>query len=222
MRCRRWSTRRRTASIRRSTRRRRRPAGCRRTTRTCRTSRCAPATATRIRRAFVARDIGADPMLLAADYSQIELRIMAHLSQDPALIEAFRTDTDIHAATASNVFGVPLDEVTSEQRRRAKVFNFGVLYGLSEYGLSTKERISREEAGEFIRRYFETLRERARLARRRDRELPHARLRGDADGAPALHPGDPLVELPGARRPASAWRSTCRCRARRATSSRSR
>jgi DNA polymerase-1 len=108
-----------------------------------------------IRRAFIARDIGADPMLLAADYSQVELRIMAHLSQDPALIEAFHTNTDIHAATASNVFGVPLDEVTSEQRRRAKVFNFGVLYGLSEYGLSTKERISREEAGEFIRRYFE-------------------------------------------------------------------
>ena len=108
-----------------------------------------------IRRAFIARDIGDDPMLLAADYSQVELRIMAHLSQDPALIEAFRTDTDIHAATASSVFGVPLDDVSAEQRRRAKVFNFGVLYGLSEYGLSTKERIPREEAGEFIRRYFE-------------------------------------------------------------------
>lgn len=109
----------------------------------------------RIRGAFIARDIGADPMLLAADYSQIELRIMAHLSKDPALIEAFTSDEDIHAATASNVFQVPLDEVTSEQRRRAKVFNFGVLYGLSEYGLSTKERIPREEAAEFIRRYFE-------------------------------------------------------------------
>ena len=109
----------------------------------------------RIRSAFIARDIGKDPMLLAADYSQIELRIMAHLSQDPALIEAFRADEDIHAATAANVFGVPLDEVTAEQRRRAKVFNFGVLYGLSEYGLSTKERIPREEAAEFIRRYFE-------------------------------------------------------------------
>ena len=94
-------------------------------------------------------------MLLAADYSQIELRIMAHLSQDPALIEAFKDDEDIHAATASNVFGVPFDEVTAEQRRRAKVFNFGVLYGLSEYGLSTKERIPREEAATFIKRYFE-------------------------------------------------------------------
>ncbi len=109
----------------------------------------------KIRRAFIARDLGDDPMLLAADYSQIELRIMAHLSQDPALIEAFQDDEDIHAATASNVFDTPLDEVTSEQRRRAKVFNFGVLYGLSEYGLSTKERIPREEAALFIRRYFE-------------------------------------------------------------------
>ena len=109
----------------------------------------------KIRRAFIARDIGDDPMLLAADYSQIELRIMAHLSQDPALIEAFTADEDVHAATAANVFDTPLDEVTSEQRRRAKVFNFGVLYGLSEYGLSTKEHIPREDAALFIRRYFE-------------------------------------------------------------------
>ncbi|MEX0749451.1 MAG: DNA polymerase, partial [Dehalococcoidia bacterium] len=72
----------------------------------------------KIRRAFIARDIGKEPMLLAADYSQIELRIMAHLSQDPALIEAFVQDEDIHAATASSVFDVPLDEVTSEMRRR--------------------------------------------------------------------------------------------------------
>jgi DNA polymerase-1 len=77
------------------------------------------------------------------------------MSQDPALIESFVNDEDIHAATASSVFDVPLDEVTSEMRRRAKVFNFGVLYGLSEYGLSTKERIPREEAATFIRRYFE-------------------------------------------------------------------
>src|SRR6185295_4959323 len=101
------------------------------------------------------RDFGRDPILLAADYSQVELRIMAHLSGDPALIEAFQSDEDIHAATASNVFNVSIDEVTPEQRRRAKVFNFGVLYGLSEFGLSTKEHISREEAGTFIKRYFE-------------------------------------------------------------------
>ena len=107
-----------------------------------------------IRRCFVARDIGPDPLLLAADYSQIELRILAHLSGDPTLIEAFRRDEDIHAATASQVFDVPLDEVTADQRRRAKVFNFGVLYGLSEFGLSTREGISREEAAAFIENYF--------------------------------------------------------------------
>jgi DNA polymerase-1 len=107
-----------------------------------------------IRRAFIARDIGPEPGLIAADYSQIELRIMAHLSQDPKLIEAFEQDEDIHAATASSVFGVPIEEVTADQRRRAKVFNFGVLYGLSEFGLATREGISREEAAEFINTYF--------------------------------------------------------------------
>lgn len=108
-----------------------------------------------VRRAFVARDVGPDPHLLSADYSQIELRIMAHITEDPALVGAFRRDEDIHAATASQVFGVSLDEVTPLMRRRAKVFNFGVLYGLSEYGLSLRERIPREEAAEFIRTYFE-------------------------------------------------------------------
>jgi len=108
-----------------------------------------------IRQAFIARDVGPDPYLVAADYSQIELRIMAHLSGDPALIEAFLRDEDIHASTASQVFGVPLQEVTPSMRRRAKVFNFGVIYGLSDWGLSVRERISREEAAEFIRRYFE-------------------------------------------------------------------
>jgi len=108
-----------------------------------------------IRRAFIARDVGPDPYLLAADYSQIELRVMAHLSRDPALVEAFLRDEDIHASTAAQVFGVPLDQVTPIMRRRAKVFNFGVLYGLSDWGLSVRERIPREEAAEFIRRYFE-------------------------------------------------------------------
>ncbi len=107
-----------------------------------------------IRRCFVARDFGPRPILIAADYSQIELRIMAHLSQDPALIEAFQQDEDIHAATAAQVFGVEIDKVTADQRRRAKVFNFGVLYGLSEFGLSTREGIPREEAAQFIERYF--------------------------------------------------------------------
>jgi len=108
-----------------------------------------------IRRAFIARDVGPNPMLLSADYSQIELRIMAHITEDPGLVQAFLRDEDIHAATASQVFGVPLGQVTPAMRRRAKVFNFGVLYGLSEYGLSTREKISREDAAEFIRTYFE-------------------------------------------------------------------
>jgi DNA polymerase-1 len=107
-----------------------------------------------IRRCFVARDIGPNPVLLAADYSQIELRILAHLSEDAGLIEAFQNDEDIHAATASQVFDVPPEEVTADMRRRAKVFNFGVLYGLSEFGLSTREGITREEAATFIERYF--------------------------------------------------------------------
>jgi DNA polymerase-1 len=109
----------------------------------------------KIRRAFIARDAGPDPQLLSADYSQIELRIMAHITGDPNLVNAFLADEDIHAATASQVFGVPLSEVTSDMRRRAKVFNFGVLYGLSEFGLSVREKISREEAANFIRTYFE-------------------------------------------------------------------
>lgn len=108
-----------------------------------------------IRRAFIARDVGPDPWLLSADYSQIELRIMAHITGDPGLVEAFRRGEDIHAATAAQVFGVGIGEVTPVMRRRAKVFNFGVLYGLSEYGLSVREGISREEAAEFIRTYFE-------------------------------------------------------------------
>jgi DNA polymerase-1 len=107
-----------------------------------------------VRRAFVAGDVGPEPLLLSADYSQIELRIMAHITEDPGLVGAFERDEDIHAATASQVFGVPLSGVTPEMRRRAKVFNFGVLYGLTEFGLSQREGISREEAAEFIKTYF--------------------------------------------------------------------
>jgi DNA polymerase-1 len=77
------------------------------------------------------------------------------MSEDPNLVAAFQRDEDIHAATASQVFGVPIAKVTPAMRRRAKVFNFGVLYGLSDYGLSVREKISREEAANFIRTYFE-------------------------------------------------------------------
>ena len=108
-----------------------------------------------VRRAFVARDLAPDPYLFSADYSQIELRILAHISQDPRLVESFLQDEDIHAATAAQVFGVDIADVDREMRSRAKVFNFGVLYGLTDFGLAQREGISREEAGAFIKRYFE-------------------------------------------------------------------
>ena len=91
-----------------------------------------------------------------ADYSQIELRIMAHLSGDPSLIEAFNSGADIHAITASKVFHVPLDEVTPIMRRNAKAVNFGIIYGISAFGLSEDLNITRKDAKEFIDEYFET------------------------------------------------------------------
>jgi DNA polymerase-1 len=107
-----------------------------------------------VREAFVAGG-GDDWVLLSADYSQVDLRVLAHLSQDPRLLAAFRADEDIHAATASEVFGVALDEVTSDMRRVAKTVNFGVIYGMSEFGLAQGTGLSREEAGRFISAYFE-------------------------------------------------------------------
>jgi len=93
--------------------------------------------------------------LLSADYSQIDLRVLAHLSQDPGLIAAFAHDEDIHATTASKIFGIPADEVTPEMRRNAKTVNFGVVYGMSDYGLEQATNLSREEASQFITLYFE-------------------------------------------------------------------
>ena len=93
--------------------------------------------------------------LLSADYSQIELRILAHMSGDATLIDAFRSGQDVHARTAAEVFGVPLDAVTGEQRRRAKAVNFGIVYGLSDFGLARDLGIGRKEAAGYIERYFE-------------------------------------------------------------------
>ena len=92
--------------------------------------------------------------LLSADYSQIELRILAHMSGDATLIDAFRSGQDVHARTASEVFGVPIAEVTGEQRRRAKAVNFGIVYGLSDFGLARDLGISRKEAAGYIECYF--------------------------------------------------------------------
>lgn len=106
----------------------------------------------RIRQAFIARD---GFKIVAADYSQIELRIMAHLSQDKGLLDAFAQGKDIHRATASEVFGIPLDEVTSEQRRSAKAINFGLIYGMSAFGLSQQIGVERREAQRYMDLYFE-------------------------------------------------------------------
>lgn len=91
---------------------------------------------------------------VSADYSQVELRLLAHLSKDPALIKAFKEDLDIHAMTASEIFGVPLDKVTSEMRHRAKAVNFGVIYGQQAFGLARELRIPNAEAQAFINAYF--------------------------------------------------------------------
>lgn len=106
----------------------------------------------RIRQAFIAPQ---DYVIVAADYSQIELRIMAHLSRDKGLLRAFAEGKDIHRATAAEVFGLPLDGVSSEQRRSAKAINFGLIYGMSAFGLSRQLNISRKESQRYMDLYFE-------------------------------------------------------------------
>ncbi|MGC9151013.1 MAG: DNA polymerase I [Microbacter sp.] len=106
-----------------------------------------------IRKAFIPEP---GCLFLAADYSQIELRIMAHLSQDRTMIEAFLSGEDIHAATAAKIFKVPLEQVTNEMRRKAKTANFGIIYGISVFGLSERLNVPRSEAKELIDQYFAT------------------------------------------------------------------
>ena len=107
-----------------------------------------------IRKAFISRD--SDHILLAADYSQIELRIIAALSEDPDMISAFTKGEDIHRSTASKVFNVPLSEVTREQRNNAKTVNFGIIYGVSAFGLSQQTNLNRSESKELIEAYYLT------------------------------------------------------------------
>uniref|UniRef100_UPI00356791E8 DNA polymerase n=1 Tax=Muriicola sp. TaxID=2020856 RepID=UPI00356791E8 len=107
-----------------------------------------------VRKAFIPRD--KDHVLLAADYSQIELRIIAALSDEDTMIEAFKNGEDIHASTASKVFNVPLGEVSREQRANAKTVNFGIIYGVSAFGLSNQTDLSRTEAKELIDTYYKT------------------------------------------------------------------
>ena len=106
----------------------------------------------KVRQAFIAAP---GYKLLAADYSQVELRIMAHLSRDAGLLKAFSSAQDVHRATASEVFGTPLDEVTSEQRRRAKAINFGLIYGMSAFGLARQLGIDRHNAQHYVDLYFQ-------------------------------------------------------------------
>ena len=106
----------------------------------------------RVRKAFIAGD--PSRVLLSADYSQIELRVLAHMTGDPALVSSFLRGEDIHAATAAQVYGIPLSEVTSRERRIAKTVNFGVLYGMSDYGLARDTGLSRKDAAAFIESYF--------------------------------------------------------------------
>lgn len=107
----------------------------------------------KLRKAFVPDT--EDCVLTGADYSQIELRVLAHMSEDRVLIDAFNNGEDIHRATASNVLGVPEDEITVEERSRAKAVNFGVIYGMSAFGLSTELNITRKDADDYIKAYFE-------------------------------------------------------------------
>ena len=105
-----------------------------------------------IREAFVAPP---GKKILALDYSQIELRLMAHYSKDATMVNSFNNDEDIHKRTAAEIFGVPLEEITADMRRQAKTINFGLLYGMSAFGLSNQLKVSRPEAEMFLTSYFE-------------------------------------------------------------------
>ena len=108
----------------------------------------------KIRKAFI--PASSDRVILSIDYSQIELRVLAHIAQDKGMIDAFKHDVDIHTKTASDVNGIPLDEVTPTMRREAKAVNFGIVYGISDFGLSNNLGITRKRAKEFIEKYLET------------------------------------------------------------------
>src|SRR5699024_5361591 len=99
-----------------------------------------------------------DWVIFSVDYSQIELRVLAHIAQDEKLIKAFKDDTDIHTQTAMDVFHLTAEEIDSNLRRQAKAVNFGIVYGISDYGLSQKLGITRKEAKHFIDRYFKSYR----------------------------------------------------------------
>ena len=138
-----------------------------------------------------------------ADYSQIELRIMAHLSGDPAFIEAFQQGGDIHRQTAALIFGVPVEQVTPDMRGRAKTINFATIYGQGPFALSRQLGITQEDAKAFIAQYFERFAGVRAFLDRQVAARAGAGLRRDAVRAPPLHPRDPGPELQHPRATAS-------------------
>ena len=170
----------------------------------------------KIRRAFVASP---GMKLVSADYSQIELRLLSEVAEVPTLRQAFQDGVDIHAMTASEMFGVPVKDMPNEVRRRAKAINFGIIYGISAFGLAAQLGIERERGRRLHQKIFRALPRHPRLHGRDARVLPRARLCGDA-----VRPQVPLsrTSRPQTRRSArstSARRSTRACKARLPTSS---
>ncbi len=147
-----------------------------------------------IRKAFTAPDY--DHVILSADYSQVELRVMAHLSGDGALQQAFLDGEDIHTATAAKIYGVALEAVTREQRRRAKTANFGIIYGISAFGLASRLKIPRAEAKEFIDGYFRHYPGVQQYMERTVELAPRTGLRGDHLRAAALPARYPVGQCP--------------------------
>ena len=150
-----------------------------------------------VRRAFVAEN-APDWTLLGADYSQIELRILAHYSRDEGLMAAFLNGEDIHAATAASVYGVEINDVDSEMRRVAKIMNFGVLYGLSPFGIRQQTGFSAEEGKAFIDTYFTNYPGIRGYIEGIKEQVKHGRICGDADGAAAAYQRGSLEQLPHA------------------------
>ena len=149
----------------------------------------------RVRQAFVVDD-PAEWTLLAVDYSQIELRILAHLSRDPGLLEAFRTHEDVHSATAASVYDVPIDAVTDDMRRIAKIMNFGVVYGLSPFGISQQTGLSADEGRAFIDAYFGKYPGiQDYIHSTKEKVMVEGYVQTPA-GPAEVYPGDPVEQLP--------------------------